>query len=189
MAEHYVDAFTNVASLTLAKNDTVTVGGDGFIYRVFEKMSTPSTSPLGAIKKQGSFFLVPISTVATVGTKALYDPVDKVMVTVQIPFGKFYSAATSNLVMASSKVTEARIQEFYNKETFTKITGPAYSTNINMASLYSELSGVTFSGYGAVLYHDKWFYGQNNFTACVGFNGDGKTDFGADIVWVAIPNR
>ena len=94
MAEHYVAAFTNVASLTLAKNDTVTVGGDGFIYRVFEKMSTPSTSPLGAIKKQGSFFLVPISTVVTVGTKALYDPVDKAMVTVQIPFGKFYSAAT-----------------------------------------------------------------------------------------------
>ena len=185
MAIHTVEKFSDVASLSLAHKDTVSIGELGFIYRVFDKLGMPVPSPLGATKKQGSFYLVPVSTVEVIGTKSLYDPAEKAMVMNYRPYGKFYLASAS-YTGTTSKDT---LQTLYDKETFTRINNPHGDGGGNYTTLYKELAGLTFTNYGIVMFNNQWFYGQTNFTNMCSFNGSGKDAFGAAIDYIAIPNR
>ena len=185
MAEHYVAKFSDVAGLSLAKNDSVSVGKLGFIYRVFDKLGMPVPSPLGATKKQGSFYLVPVTTLEVIGKKSLYGPAEKAMVVNYRPYGKFLLATTT----LTGTSTQQTLQAYYNKEAFAKVNNPHGTGGGNYASLYGELSGITFTNYGLVMFNDQWFYGKSDFTNVRMFNLPGKSDFGAAIDYVAIPNR
>ena len=186
MAVHKVSLFSSVASLTLSVGDTVHVGADGVVYKVYDALTAPSSRLHRPIKKQGTKILVPYAYSAIKGTDMIYDATAATFNDLKEGTGGHHIRKVN-----FSSFTKEALQTYYDFYKSSKINSPTATTPVNLMAMYSGVSLPTFSEYALILYNDLWYYSVTKGSS-VSFNkfngGGGKDTFGAAVDLIFIPN-